>query len=111
MVESDIKPSTVLEFEHYTSDCGNWNFYHSIYGMSNSKELDKLQDLAECELPEVFYGKNMFLVTMPLKDLLIEVNPVESVSLSAFLKRDKYLRKSTDAAEKGRNDENLFVMN
>jgi hypothetical protein len=92
MVEADIKPSSSLEFETFTSECGNWNFYHSSYGMSNTKELDKLQDLAECELPEVFYGKNMFLVTMPSKDLLLEVSPVQSISYSAFLKRDKYLR-------------------
>ena len=42
MVEADIKPSNTLEFETYTSECGNWNFYHSSYGMSNTKELDKL---------------------------------------------------------------------
>jgi len=84
MVDSDIKPSATLEFEKFTTECGKWNFYHSQYGMSNTKELDKLQDLAECELPEVFYGKNNFFITMPAKDLLIEVNPVESISLSAF---------------------------
>lgn len=111
MVDSEIKPSTVLEFEQHTSDCGKWQFYHSTYGMSNTKELDKLQDLAECELPEVFYGKNNFFVTMPSKDLLIEVNPVESISLSAYLKRDKYLRKSQDPVEKGRGDNDLFLMN
>lgn len=110
MVEADIKPSATLEFEKFTSECGNWQFYHSSYGMSNTKELDKLQDLAECELPEVFYGKNMFLMTLASKDLLIEVSPVESISLSAYMKRDKYLRKNQDTIERATNDD-LTLLN
>jgi hypothetical protein len=52
--------------------------------------------LAECDLPEVFYGKNMFIAAMPSKNVLIEISPIESIALSAFGKRDKYLRKSAE---------------
>jgi len=64
MVDTDIKPSNVLQFESYTSENGLWQFYHTHSGMSSTKELDMLQDQAECELPEVFYGKNLFLIAM-----------------------------------------------
>ena len=55
--------------------------------MSNTKELEKMEDLAECPLPEVFYGKNYFFITFQEKDLLIEVSPIGSASFSAFKKR------------------------
>ena len=59
--------------------------------MSNSKEMDMLTDQAGCELPEVFYGKNKFLAVMPSKDFLFEICPVESISLTSFTKRERYI--------------------
>ena len=91
MVDTKIAPVDTQTFEiHNQSD---WTFYHSVYPMANTKELDKLQDLAECDLPEVFYSKNTFMAALPLKNLLVEINPVQSISHSSFAKREKTLRK------------------
>jgi hypothetical protein len=60
--------------------------------MSNTKELDMLTDQAGCDLPEVFYGKNKFIALMPSKDLIIEICPVDAISLTSFSKRETYLR-------------------
>jgi hypothetical protein len=70
-----IMPSSKLDFETYTTDDGKWTFYHSSYPMSNTKEMDMLTDLAGCDLPEVFYGKNHFLATMPSCNVMIDVSP------------------------------------
>lgn len=53
-----------------------------------------LTDQAGCELPEVFYGKNKFLAVMPSKDFLFEICPVESISLTSFAKRERYINKN-----------------
>lgn len=42
---------------------------------------------------------------MPSQDFLLEVNPVDAISLSGFARRDKYLRKSIDACEVTPDDE------
>jgi hypothetical protein len=52
--------------------------------MSNSKELDMLSDLAGCDLPEVFYGKNNFFAILPSSNFMLHVSPIDSVSLSGF---------------------------
>jgi hypothetical protein len=67
--------------------------------MSNTKELDMLTDQAGCDLPEVFYGKNKLIAVMPSKDLMIEICPVDAVSLTSFQKREAYLRPSADRRE------------
>lgn len=59
--------------------------------MSDSKALEKLTDLAQTELPEVFYGRNHVYAVLPAHDFLLEVCPVESISLSSFAKREKTL--------------------
>ena len=64
--------------------------------MSNSKELDMLSDLAGCDLPEVFYGKNNFFALLPSSNFMLHVSPIDSVSLSGFKKRENYLRKNND---------------
>ena len=58
-----------------------------------------LTDQAGCDLPEVFYGKNKFIALLPSKDLIIEICPVEAVSLTSFQKREAYLRTSADLRE------------
>jgi hypothetical protein len=87
-----VNPSSQLDFTEWSTADGRWIFRHSQYGMSSSKELDKLQDLAECELPDVFYGKNLFLCAMPSRNLLIELSPIHSIALSGFARRAKYMR-------------------
>jgi len=67
--------------------------------MSNSKELHMLTDQAGCDLPEVFYGKNKFIAVMLSKDLIIEICPVDAVSLTSFQKRESYLRTSNEQRE------------
>lgn len=52
--------------------------------MSNTKELKLLEDQAQCDLPEVFYGKNSLLIVNEDQDVLIEVSPIEAASLSSF---------------------------
>lgn len=88
MVDTQISAASEQEFDKYTSEDGKWHFYHSQNSMSNSKELDKLQDLAGCDLPEVFYGKNCMFAVMPSKNVILTISPVESISLSHFMKRE-----------------------
>lgn len=64
--------------------------------MSNSKELDILTDQAECDLPEVFYGKNKLIATMPSKNLMIEICPIDAISLTSFIKREAYLKSTPE---------------
>ena len=67
--------------------------------MSNTKELDMLTDQAGCDLPEVFYGKNKFIAVMSTKDLMIEICPVDAISLTSFQKREAYLNSSSETRE------------
>ena len=74
--------------------------------------MDMLQDLAECELPEVFYGKNLFFCTMPARNLIVEISPIDSIALSGFKRRDKYLRAKKDSFELLSNQpDNHFRLN
>lgn len=100
----NIAASTTLEYT--VSTHGDWTFYSSTYPMSSTKELQLLEDQAQCDLPEVFYGKNSLLIVNPNFDVLLEVSPIEAASLSSFLKRDKQLRTSNDIVEctKDEND-------
>ena len=83
-----LTPHDLQMYQNSMKPCVNndasWHFYHSSYPMSNTKELDMLTDQAGCDLPEVFYGKNKFIALMPSKDLIIEICPVEAVSLTSF---------------------------
>ena len=58
-----------------------------------------LTDQAGCDLPEVFYGKNKFIAVMPTKDLMIEICPVDAISLTSFQKREAYLNSSPETQE------------
>ena len=111
MVDTQIAAATEQEFERYTSEDGKWFFYHSTGAMSNSKELDKLQDLAGCDLPEVFYVKNCLYAAMPSTNVLLTISPVDSVSLSHFMKREQYLRKDKDTRKYEPDSEELFRVN
>jgi hypothetical protein len=73
--------------------------------MSDSKALDKLSDLAGTDLPDVFYGRNHVFITLPKNDFLLEICPVDSISLSAYAKREKYLRKEASVTVKSDGDE------
>jgi len=56
--------------------------------------MQLLTDLAQTDLPEVFYGRNHFYAVMADKNVLIEIDPVEQVSFSQFAKREKTIRTS-----------------
>lgn len=49
-------------------------------------------------LPEVFYGSNHVYFVLPARDLLLEFNALDAVSLSSFAVREAQLRKP-DAKE------------
>lgn len=106
---SNAGPANELDFTEYESD--GWKFAHSSYGMSNTKELDQLQDLTECDLPEVFYGKNVFLCWCPEKDVLLEVSPIDSIALSKFTKREKFMRKTQDSCDLTPTSQDLHLLN
>lgn len=52
----------------------------------------------------------MFIAAMPSKNVLIEISPIESIALSAFGKRDKYLRKSAEPQE-CTVDDDTYILN
>lgn len=39
-----IQSSQKLDFTTYTNEDGTWQFFHSSYPMSNSKEIDMITD-------------------------------------------------------------------
>jgi len=69
--EVEIKPNQTLDFKEHKQ--GLWDFYHSSYPMSNSKQLDQVSDMVSTMgLPEVFYGNNHFYAVLPSKNILVE---------------------------------------
>ena len=86
-----VQPNKTINFDIFDKD--EWQFIHSSYPMSNSKELDQVSDQTETMgLPEVFYGNNHLYCVNAQHNFLFEICPVESVSLTSYAKRDSYLR-------------------
>jgi len=74
-----------LQFEDFEHK--NWRFYHSVYPMFDTKQLDQVSDtVGTMGMPEVFYGFNHLYVINPTKDVLLEFSAVDALSLSAFAK-------------------------
>ena len=86
-----VQPNKTLNFDIFDKD--EWQFIHSSYPMSNSKELDQVADQTETMgLPEVFYGNNHLYCVNAQHNFMFEICPVESVSLTSYAKRESYLR-------------------
>ena len=86
-----VQPNMNLHFEIHKM--GEWQFIHSNYPMSNSKELDQVSDQTQTMgLPEVFYGNNHLYCVNAQHNFLFEICPVESVSLTSYAKREAHLR-------------------
>lgn len=94
--EVDIaQPNSVLDFTTYEQ--GDWQFIHSNYPMSNQKEVEQAEDKVGINgLPEVFYGNNHLYIVNAKCDLLFEIDPVASLSLCSFAKREEYLRQEAE---------------
>jgi hypothetical protein len=43
-------------------------------------------------VPEVFYGMNHLLIAKPDRNILLQFSPINALSLSAFKKREEYLK-------------------
>jgi hypothetical protein len=75
-----------LQFEDFEQK--NWRFYHSVYPMFDTKQLDQVSDtVGTMGMPEVFYGFNHLYIINPTKDILLEFSSVDALSLSAFAKQ------------------------
>jgi hypothetical protein len=84
-----------LQFEEFEQK--NWRFYHSVYPMFDTKQLDQVSDcVGTMGMPEVFYGFNHLYIANPLRDLLLEFSPVDALSLSAFAKQRAHLKNSLE---------------
>ena len=89
--EDSIQPASSIEFETYDSKQG-WMIYHSVKGMSSEKEMDMVSDkVGIMGLPEVYYGFNHFYLANKEHNILLDFNPLDSLSFSGFTKREKFL--------------------
>ncbi len=82
-------------------DTNGWSFYHSSHPMYSAKELDQVSDqCCTMGVPEVFYGLNHLYITKPDRDFLLEISPIDVLSLSSYAKREHYLKhKEGEAAD------------
>lgn len=105
--EDSIQPATTIDFTHYDSKQG-WVFYHSVKGMSSEKEMDQVSDkVGIMGLPEVFYGFNHLFVANKELNVLLDFNPLDSLSYSGFAKRERFLASEEKKQEVDQLSENL----
>ena len=51
-------------------------------------------------VPEVFYGFNHLYITKPDRDFLLEISPIDVLSMSSYAKREHYFKqKSGEVAD------------
>lgn len=89
-----VAPTDTLDFKAHEQ--AGWTFHHSSYPMSDSKELERLTDQAGTELPEVFYGRNHLYVANEDRNFLLDICPVDAISLSGFENRKQAFSESSD---------------
>ena len=81
-----VQSTTQLTFTEFESN--NWKIYWSSYPMSNSTEMEAVQDqVATMGLPEVLYGNNHLYLTRPDCNFMVEVSAVDAISFASYAKR------------------------
>ena len=81
-----VASTSQLTFTDFETN--NWKIYWSSYPMSNSTEMEAVEDkVATMGLPEVIYGNNHLYLARPDCNFLLDINATDAISFASFAKR------------------------